>query len=109
MARSPEPVYTNRIHRDDAAAAIAHLLALPEPAATCVGVDQDPADLTDVMRWIAERLGVPLVEAEASEALAAGSRRCRNAALLASGFRFTYPTFREGYGALMEAVAAGAA
>ena len=109
LARSPEPVYTNRIHRDDAAAAIAHLLALPEPAATYVGVDQDPADLTDVMRWIAERLGVPLVEAEASEALAAGSRRCRDAALLASGFQFTYPTFREGYGALMEAVAAGAA
>jgi nucleoside-diphosphate-sugar epimerase len=109
LARSAEPAYTNRIHRDDAAAALAHLLALPEPDATYVGVDEDPADLGEVMRWIAERQGVALVEAEASQALAAGSRRCRNAALLASGFHFAYPSFREGYGALMEAVAAGAA
>jgi nucleoside-diphosphate-sugar epimerase len=108
MVRSDGPTYTNRIHRDDAAAAIAHLLALPEPAPTYVGVDEDPADSAEVLGWIAERLGVPLVEAAASESLAAGSRRCRDAALLASGFRFTYPTFREGYAALMDAGATGA-
>jgi nucleoside-diphosphate-sugar epimerase len=107
MAVADAPAYTNRIHRDDAAKAIAHLLALPEPGATYVGVDEDPADAAEVRRWIAERLGVALVEAPSSESLSVGrpvgSRRCRSAALLATGFRFDYPTFREGYATLMEA------
>jgi nucleoside-diphosphate-sugar epimerase len=96
------PAYTNRIHRDDAAKAVAHLLALPEPDATYVGVDEDPAKAGDVRRWIAERLGVALVETTSSESLPVGSRRCRSAALLATGFRFDYPTFREGYASLMD-------
>jgi len=100
--------YTNRIHRDDAAGAIAHLLALPDPEATYVGVDEDPADTAEVLRWIAERLGVALVETPASDSLPVGSRRCSNAALRESGFRFDYPTYREGYAALMEAAAAEA-
>jgi nucleoside-diphosphate-sugar epimerase len=107
VAVGDSPAYTNRIHRDDAARAIAHLLGLPDPAPVYVGVDEDPADATEVLRWIAERLGVELVEAPSSDPLSAGSRRCRDAALLATGFRFTYPTYREGYGALMEAGDAG--
>jgi len=107
VAVGNSPAYTNRIHRDDAARAIAHLLGLPDPAPVYVGVDEDPADATEVLRWIAERLGVELVEAPSSDPLSAGSRRCRDAALLATGFRFTYPTYREGYGALMEAGDAG--
>jgi nucleoside-diphosphate-sugar epimerase len=106
VAVAETATYTNRIHRDDAAAAIAHLLTLPDPKATYVGVDEDPADAAEVLGWIAERLGVALVETPASESLPVGSRRCRNAALLDSGFCFDYPTYREGYAALMEAAAA---
>jgi nucleoside-diphosphate-sugar epimerase len=102
VAIAQGPAYTNRIHRDDAAAAIAHLLSAPDPGDICLGVDEDPADSGEVLRWIAERLGVSLVEAPPSDALPTGSRRCRNAALLATGFRFAYPTFREGYAALMD-------
>jgi hypothetical protein len=32
----------------------------------------------------------------------AGHRRCRNDALLASGYALRYPTYREGYAALLE-------
>jgi hypothetical protein len=33
-----------------------------------------------------------------------GSKRCRNDRLLASGYAFRFPTFREGYAALLAQV-----
>jgi nucleoside-diphosphate-sugar epimerase len=107
---SGPPRYTNRIHRDDAAGALRHLVGRAlrgEPVARLyLGVDDEPAAQADVLRWLAHRLGVP----EPPEQAGAGdgrrgrtSKRCRNARLRASGFAPRYPTFREGYGALIEA------
>ncbi len=97
--------FTNRIHRDDAAAALVHLAALPDAAARVVGVDCAPAPAAEVLAWLAERLGVPKPPPAAEDARASGraatNKRCSNALLLASGFRFRYPTYREGYGALL--------
>jgi hypothetical protein len=31
-----------------------------------------------------------------------GGKRCRNARLLGSGYTFRYPTFREGYSAILK-------
>jgi nucleoside-diphosphate-sugar epimerase len=97
------PRYTNRIHRDDAAAALAHLAALPEAAACYLGVDCEPAPEAEVVGWLAARLGVPAPVADPAAPARArgGSKRCSNARLLASGFRFRYPTWREGYEALL--------
>ena len=114
-ARCPEPDrYGNRIHRDDAAGAARHLLLLERPADLYLGVDRDPAPLRAVYAWVAGQLGVPdpCHEAETEEAPAgrrAGSRRrsnkrCSSDRLVTSGFRFTYPTFREGYAPFIEAV-----
>ena len=36
----------------------------------------------------------------------AGNKRCSNARLLATGFRFRYPSYREGYEALLRERAA---
>jgi nucleoside-diphosphate-sugar epimerase len=109
--RTGPPRWTNRIHRDDAAGALRHLLlstlagAALEPV--YVGVDDEPADDAAVLRWIAQRLGAPepptAAEAEAPARGRGGNKRCRNARLRASGFAFQYPTFREGYGALIDA------
>jgi hypothetical protein len=35
------------------------------------------------------------------------NKRCSNARLVAAGYAFRYPTFREGYGALLGAGASG--
>jgi nucleoside-diphosphate-sugar epimerase len=108
--RPGPPHYTNRIHRDDCAGALAHLLALPEPAPLYLGVDREPADEAEVLRWIAARLGMPpppVAEGErggvppAAPRRARGSKRCSSARLLASGLRLRFPTYREGYGALI--------
>ncbi len=111
LRRSPSepeaiPHYTNRIHRDDAAAALAHLAGLPEALDCLVGVDSEPAPQREVLAWLAERLGAARSEAPrtpvpTSARRARGSKRCRNTRLLGTGFRFRYPSYREGYAALL--------
>jgi len=92
-----EGLWTNRIHRDDAAAVLAHLLVLADPAPVYLGVDCEPAAECTVMDWLAERLGVPRPARATGAPARRANKRCRNERLLASGYRFRYPTFREGY------------
>ena len=62
-----------------------------------------------VLRWLAATLGVaqpPLRddgEAGARGGARGSNKRCSNARLRASGYAFRYPSFREGYGALIAA------
>jgi nucleoside-diphosphate-sugar epimerase len=96
-----EPHYTNRIHRDDAAGALRHLISVPDVADVYLGVDSYPADEADVLRYLAELLGVPAPAERGADEPApsrrAGSKRCRNDRLRNSGYRFRYPSYREGY------------
>ena len=105
--RDEPPLYTNRIHRDDCAGALHHLMTLPEPDSLYIGVDHEPADQCDVLRWLAGQLGAPPPRVGASPTTDTRrhrtNKRCRNAKLVASGYVFRYPTFREGYAALLAA------
>lgn len=95
--------FTNRIHRDDAAACIAWLLQLEDPAPCYLGVDTEPARLRDVASFIAERLHVdpPRVTGQGGGERRGGGKRCSSARLVATGFGFRYPTYREGYADLL--------
>ncbi len=88
--------WTNRIHRDDAAAAVVHLLCREEhPERLYIGTDDEPARLGDVATYIARCLDAP-----APPAPGAGpghGKRLSNARLRASGWTPAFPTFREGY------------
>ncbi|GAA4671063.1 SDR family oxidoreductase [Frondihabitans cladoniiphilus] len=109
------PQHTNRIHRDDAAAAIVHLATRDAPPPLVVGVDDEPAELGDVLRFLAQELGLPEPRHEpvrpsegatGPESTPArnegpGDKRLRNTLLRSTGFEFAYPTFREGYRALL--------
>ena len=92
--------WSNRMHRDDAARAIVHLLALAEPAPLYLGVDGEPTDHAALLRELAQWIGAPAPVSTGAPA-AGANRRCSNARLLASGFRFLYPTWREGYRAVL--------
>ncbi|MCB9597973.1 MAG: NAD-dependent epimerase/dehydratase family protein [Sandaracinaceae bacterium] len=96
------PIYGNRIHRDDCAGALAHLLALDALEPAYVGVDDDPAPLSDVHAFVAELLGVTLGEGPPGEGRG-GNKRCRATALRASGWRPSVPGYRDGYPAIVEA------
>lgn len=99
------PVYFNRIHQDDAAGALRHLMMLPNPDPIYLGVDHEPTTLSALLDWLAHALGVP--PTRPSESASArmprhpANKRCRNDRLVASGYVFRYPTFREGYTALL--------
>ena len=93
-----EPRYTNRIHRDDAAQAIVHLCTMSSiPAPVYVGVDNDPADLGDVLRFLASEMGYPEPPTGPAGEARGGNKRCTNALLRSTGLEFAYPSFREGY------------
>ena len=109
--------FTNRIHRDDAAGLIRHLLFHPDPHPLSLGVDDRSADEAEIFTWLAKETGAPppAPPEELEEGAApspspsrrsVGSKRCTNERARESGYRFLYPTYREGYGALIEALAA---
>ncbi|MFF2841046.1 SDR family oxidoreductase [Paenarthrobacter sp. NPDC057981] len=97
-----QPKHTNRIHRDDAAAMIVHLALMEqEPEAVYLGVDDDPAEYGDVLRFLAAELQLPAPPVGRASDGGAGDKRCSNSRLRSTGFTFAYPSFREGYRAIL--------
>ena len=96
------PVYANRIHRDDCAGALRHLMLLPEPEQIYIGVDHEPADRRIVAEWLAKRIGATPKSKPPNTNRPRTNKRCSNARLVASGYEFRYPTFREGFFVLLE-------
>lgn len=100
------PVWTNRIHRDDAAGALQHLMGLERPEPLYLGVDCEPSPDRAVLEWLAGVLGAPpprpAPPGELPTRAGRSNKRCRNDRLLASGYVFRFPTFREGYSAVLE-------
>jgi len=93
--------FTNRVHRDDCAEILRHLLMLPRPEAVYIGVDNEPADRRVVAEWMAKRLGSDLPSPAAIVDARPHGKRCSNRRLRESGYQFLYPSFREGYGLAM--------
>lgn len=96
--------YTNRIHREDAASALALLLDRGEPRQTYLASDDHPVSQSEFYVWLCAKLGVgapvePL-PADAAKSLDA-SKRCNNKKLKQLGWTPRYPGYREGYGELL--------
>lgn len=115
-----EPLrYSNRIHRDDCAGFLAHLLAMVEAGAELapvyVGVDDLPAPQFEVESWLLEQLGVTARDTRDDHIpggpvpgcpipggpIPGGHKRCSNRLLRASGYRLRYPDYRAGYRAVL--------
>lgn len=107
-----ETPYTNRIHREDCAGALRHLALLQSPEDVYVGADYEPATPAAVAEWLAESYPEARREDPASPGGDAGrtgrtgrggrtNKRCNNARLVASGYEFRYPNFREGFASLL--------
>jgi nucleoside-diphosphate-sugar epimerase len=99
------PAYTNRIHRDDCAGVLAHLVARQLAGhgypSRLLASDDDPAPLAEVTAWLADGLGVPRPPAAAPDPHAPRNKRCRNGLLKELGYEFLYPSFRDGYGPML--------
>lgn len=109
MAASParwpqQNAWTNRIHRDDAAAFIAWLARQAANGGVVanryVVTDSQPVPQHEVLRWLAASMGHHVDCANAPPP--AGGKRLSNARMLATGFQLRYPDYRAGYGGLLK-------
>jgi len=93
---------TNRIHRDDIAGVIVHLMQADVAPPVLLLSDDEPTPQRDVTAFIANQLGLPPPPDGAPEPSGrGGDKRCNNARLKATGYRLQYPSYREGYAAML--------
>jgi nucleoside-diphosphate-sugar epimerase len=119
-----EPIlYSNRIHSDDCAGIIAHIIERLKRAqkieALYLATDCQPSPIYDVKHWLGVQLGLAgdqltsgsldssavnskRVNSKIGGKTLRGSKRCSNQRLLDSGYEFLYPTFKEGYNMVLE-------
>jgi nucleoside-diphosphate-sugar epimerase len=97
------PLWSNRVHRDDAAGMLVHLIEHLAPAPLYLGVDDEPAPICEIYRFVAELLGASPPENDPKLSRDRTNKRCSNARIRAAGFTPEFPSYREGYRALVEA------
>ncbi|MHB0775083.1 SDR family oxidoreductase [Halomonas sp. WWR20] len=106
IAAANPPMYSNRIHRDDCAGVLAHLIQRSLDGQTVddlyLASDCESAPLHEVMAWLAKQLKVELTETIQSPLRRRASKRCDNTRLCETGYRFRYPTYREGYAQVLK-------
>lgn len=88
--------WANRIHIEDAARAVLHLLRLVKQGDTFIGSDSHPTPLAQVYKDLARRIGAPEPQVGPPNAMM-GKKRLSNRKLIESGFAFRWPDAREGY------------
>ena len=97
--------WSNRIHRDDAAGFMVHLiqmLSLGERLHDCyVVTDSCPAPQYEVLQWIARKMGLRV---ERAAPKIAGGKRMSNQRMLSTGFHLKYPDYKVGYSTLLAMV-----
>lgn len=95
--------YTNRIHADDCAGVLAHLINLQKHQtlpSVFLASDSSPTPMVDVVSWIAGQLGIKdFLAADAVNER--GNKRISNRRLLDSGYQLRYPDFKQGYKELL--------
>jgi len=99
-APAVESHWVNRIHIEDAAAAVLHLMNLPNPQPIYLVTDSTPLPMRVLYDALAKLVGGPTPPAGPAPA-SLGSKRLSNARLRDSGFNFKWPDSREGHAALV--------
>jgi nucleoside-diphosphate-sugar epimerase len=99
----PQNNWSNRIHRDDAAAFVMHLIHRVLNGAMIedcyIVTDSCPVPQHEVLHWLADRMGH--ASGPAPSPAPSGGKRLSNACMLASGFQLHYASYRDGYAALL--------
>ena len=95
--------YTNRIHSEDCAGILAHLIERQRQGKALdtlyLASDCEPAPMAEVVNWLSQQLKVDKARFAPEEG--GLGKRCDNRRLLGTGYRFAYPDYRAGYTALL--------
>lgn len=97
--------YTNRIHAEDCAGFLAHLIKQSQSLAPVyIATDSNPVPMLEVVSWIAARLGITdFLSADAVDAVnERGNKKLSNKLLRASGYTLHYENFQQGYAEMLE-------
>ncbi len=99
--------WTNRIHRDDAAAFITYLCekaVANEKLYNCyIGTDNMPALQYDVLNWLAAKLNMPAVPlVQLNDAQKVGGKKLTNKRMKASGYQLKYANYQLGYDEILK-------
>jgi len=91
------PVWTNRIHIDDAAGVLELLLDRQNPAGVYNVVDEQPAPRHEVLGWLATELGQAAPELLDADNESDQGKRVAGEKIKAVGFELRYPNYKVGY------------
>lgn len=96
--------YSNRIHADDGARALVHLMerdqaGLPVDDLYLVS-DCEPAPMQEVLGWLAHQMGL---QAKPGDQVSdrGGNKRISSQRLRSTNFQLRYPSYREGYASVL--------
>ena len=99
--------FVNMVHQRDVVGAIEACLERAKPGQIYNAVDDEPVKLRALLAWLSTRLHLPTQQAAPSPQLLPQKRGLTNKRVLNRklkeelGYRFQYPTFREGYDSLI--------
>ncbi len=100
------PYYTNRIHKEDCVGVLTFLfekqLDGEQLHSHYLASDDEPAPMWEVVSWLANKLKCKPPEIKQVDKDATQNKRCCNKRLKELGYRFQYPTYKEGYPQLID-------
>ena len=104
--------YSNRIHIEDCAALLVHLIQRHERSEPLspiyLAVDNEPTPIREVMEWLASQMDIKLSGLTVTDSIQrGGNKRCKNKQLLEIGFQFNHASYRQGYQSVLEEYVAG--
>lgn len=102
LSPATPPRYGNRIHRDDVAGAIAHLLEAPIKHRVINLVDDAPVALQEMEAWLCAEMGQEYAPPTAGERQVPAHKRIRNERLHASAYALQYANYQQGYAAALK-------
>jgi nucleoside-diphosphate-sugar epimerase len=100
-APATESHWVNRIHIEDAAAAVLHVLNIAKPQPIYLVTDSTPLPMRSLYEALAKLVGGPRPAIGAAPE-SVGSKRLSNSRLRNSGFKFKWPDSRDGHAALLK-------
>lgn len=103
---SASKAFSNRIHIEDAGAALAHLLVMKQPKELYLVSDDCPVAKYEVVAWLAQKMGrspPQMLSANTSDMTDSGmGKKVSNKRLRDSGFVLEFPDYRVGYGSILQ-------
>ncbi len=100
------PYYTNRIYKEDCIGVLMFLFEKRVEGAKLhshyLASDDEPAPMWEVVSWLAVQLKCRQPKIKQVDMNATQNKRCCNKRLKELGYRFQYPTYKEGYQQLLK-------